>query len=360
MLLDKRVLFLLIMLPLPVLADGSRLTVATWGGAYEAVLKETLFEPFAEETGVSVETLSYTGGIDVAVGEKPPDIVDMTMSDAMAACSLGLLRQLDHSALPPAADGTPAANDFLPDAMQPCSLTHTLYAVVLAYDSRAFEGIPPSRVEHLFDLEAFPGPRALQATPGGNLEWALLSYGVPRQEIYNLLSTQRGQRLAYRRLDTLRDQVQWWLDGDDPVRLLEQGEVVMASGFNGRFFAAGLSGDSPIQVIWDGQIQEHQTWAIPVNAPESEIAAEFIRFATTTERLTAVAERIAYGPARESASQRVSQHPEGIDMRPHIPTHPYNAATAISKDVEWYANTYQRIRERFEQWLDADAVSQSD
>lgn len=329
---------------------GDTLVVATWGGSYERVQREVLFEPFHERTGVEIETVAYTGGLAI-LEDDPPDIVDMGMSEAIAACRGERLLPLDHSRLPPGDDGTPARRDFISGARQRCSLSHTVYATVIAYDSRAFPGRAPARVGDLFDRETFPGRRALHPVPDANLEWALLSHGVPRRELYNLLSTRRGLDLVFDRLDRLRGHIVWWEDAEEPIRLLESGEVVMASGFNGRFFNARLDPDSPIEIIWDGQIQEQQTWAIPAGADDPELARQFIRFATETGQLAALAERIAYGPARESAARRIGRHPEhGIDMRPHIPTHPYNSANAVNKDVSWYASTLERIRERFERW----------
>jgi putative spermidine/putrescine transport system substrate-binding protein len=329
------------------------LTIATWGGAYEAAQREVLFEPFERQHGVRIETIDYNGGR--AVLDDPPELVDMAMSDAIAACRAGRLQPFDHATLPDGADGEPAGADFIAGALQRCSVTHTVYATVVAYDVRAFSGRRPTRIEDLFDTDAFAGPRALRRTPIANLEWALMSGGVPRQEIYDLLSTPRGLDLAFRRLERLRDHIVWWEDGQTPVELLESGEVVMASGYNGRFFAARMAGDSPIEILWDGQLQEYQTWVVPVGADHPELAAEFIRFATGTERLRELAERLAYGPARRSASRRVLRNPEtGVDMRPHIPTHPFNSESAIRMDVIWYARTLERIRQRFDRWLEAD------
>lgn len=334
----------------PVVVAEEALTIATWGGAYQEVQRRVLFQPFTEQTGIEIDTRHYTGGLAI-LKPNPPDLVDMSMTEALAACRKGDLLRLDYSELPPGADGTPAGRDFIEGAMHPCALAHSIYATVIAYDSRAFPGRRPSRVGDLFDLERFPGDRALQSSPYANLEWALMSYGVPRRELYDLLSTTRGLNLAIERLDSLSGHLQWWRDGQTPVTLLESGKVSMASGYNGRFFAARFKGDSPIEIIWDGQVQERQAWVIPENAENINAAQRFIRFATTTERMTAIAESIAYGPTRQSASMRIGRNPEtGIDMRPHIPTHPYNADRAIRKDVQWYARTYDRIRQRFERW----------
>lgn len=332
-------------------AQETTLRVATWGGSYEAAQEEVFFTPFEAANDIKIETVAYEGGTGI-LDENPPDLVDMAMSEAIAACEAGELRRLDHGALPDGADGTPAAQDFIPGAMQDCALTHSVYATVIAYDRRAFPAHPPTRIQDLFDTEEFPGRRALRRRPDANLEWALMASGVPPREVYDLLSTERGLDLALERLNALRERIVWWRHGEEPVRLLEAGEVAMASGYNGRFFAARNRGASHIAILWDAQIREQQTWVIPAGARHPEAAERFIRFATRSKPLTAFAERMAYGPARHSAARAIGRHPEtGADMRLHIPTHRYNGRNAVTKDVDWYAHTLERIRSRFREWL---------
>ncbi len=346
----------LALLGMPAPASDDALGVLSWGGAYERAQRQALFEPFTEATGMAVEAHRYDGGLEglrraVAAGEVPWDVIDMTRSEAMAACDEGLLEPLSPDILAPAPDGTPPAQDFLPDSFGRCAITHTLFATVVAYRRDAFPGRRPTSIADLFDQQRFPGPRALQRTPAVNLEWALLSYRVPEEELYRLLSTPRGLRLALDRLAEL-DEIRWWEAGDTPPRLLAEGEVVMASGYNGRFFDAMVNRGVPIEILWDGQVQEHETWAIPHGAPHPEAARDFVRFATTTERLAELARRIPYGPARHSAAMQVTTHPEhGLDMRLHIPTHPLNAERAIVKDEVWYARTLSRMRDYFDAWL---------
>ena len=127
----------------------------------------------------------------------------------------------------------------------------------------------------------------------------------------------------------------------------------MASGYNGRFFDAAVNQGADIEILWDAQVQEHETWAIPRHARHPEAARAFIRFATSTERLAELARHIPYGPARRSASVRVSTHPaSGVDMRLHIPTHPLNAERAIEKDETWYARTLTRMDDYFTAWME--------
>nr|WP_163502962.1 extracellular solute-binding protein [Halomonas socia] len=337
-------------------ADDDALHVLSWGGAYERAQQEALFTPFTEATGITVEVHRYDGDLAplrraVAEGSVPWDVIDMTRSQAMAACDAELLERLPADLPAPAPDGTPASRDFLPGAIGECALTHSVFATVVAYRRDAFPGQRPTHIGDLFDQQRFPGPRALQRTPAVNLEWALLSYRVPREELYDLLSTRRGLSLALERLDTL-DEIRWWEAGDTPPQLLADGEAVMASGYNGRFFDAMLDQETPIEILWDGQVQEHETWTMPRGASNRDAAHDFIRFATTSERLAELARRIPYGPARHSASLQVTTHPQsGQDMRLHIPTHPLNSAGAIEKDEQWYARTQQRIDALFADWL---------
>ncbi|MDL4862997.1 extracellular solute-binding protein [Halomonas elongata] len=341
------------------------LTVLSWGGAYERAQQRALFAPFTEATGIPVEVQQYDGGIvelrqAVAEGDVAWDLIDMTRSQAKAACAENLLAPLSPELLAPAPDGTPAERDFIDGALNRCSITHSVFATVVAYRRDAFPGRRPTEIADLFDQERSPGPRALQRTPAVNLEWALLSYGVPREEIYRLLSTRRGLSLAFKRIDSLEN-LHWWEAGDAPVRLLAEGEVVMASGYNGRFFDAMINRDLPIEILWDGQVQEHETWAVPHHAAHPDIARDFIRFATSSERQAALARLIPYGPSRRSATLQVTTHPDsGVDMRLHIPTHPLNTERAITKDDDWYARSHTRINDYFRDALLDDREDSGD
>lgn len=343
----------------PVAAQEVRkVTVLTWGGAYEAAQREALFRPFTAATGIEVEVERYDGGVAplrahlAEAGAPRWDVVDMIRADARAACAAGLLEPLDPDKLAPAPDGTPARNDFIAGALGDCAVTQLVFATVIAYDDRAFPGAKPQSVADFFDLERFPGKRALRAAPVGLLDWALRSYGVPRSQVYDLLSTERGLALAGRRLDSIRDSLLWWTAGDEPVAMLRRGEAAMASGYNGRFFQAQAVQGAPISVIWDSALIEHSTWAVPRGTPDRDLAEEFIRFATASERLAAMSNRISYGPARHSAQRRVGLHVEtGIPMGPHMPTAPRHLAQALHKDDAWYAQT-EALRQRwFESWL---------
>ena len=349
-----------LLLVLSIFATGTHaetITVVSWGGAYEQSQAKAYFAPFTEQTGIEINIDQYNGGIEelstqASAVNGPWDLLDMLIADNIQACERGLLQKIDHRMLADAPDGTVAEKDFIPGTLTDCGVGQIVSSNVIAYHDDAFPAEKPARVHDFFNVDQYPGKRGLQKKPIAILEWALLSYDVPIDDLYSLLSTERGLRLAFSQLDKIRDYIVWWEDGSEPAQLLSTQEVVMTSGYNGRFFDAAVNQNQPIEIIWHGQLLNYSTWGIPTNAPHSELAREFVRFSTSTRRLSDQAKYIAYGPVRYSSTKTIRKHKQsGIDIRPHLPTYLPHLKHAIVKDHEWYARTQTRINELFHRWL---------
>ena len=126
----------------------------------------------------------------------------------------------------------------------------------------------------------------------------------------------------------------------------------MTTAYNGRIFAAAMNEGKPFQIVWDGQIYENEMFVVPKGAPNMADAMEFVAFATSTEGLRASAQQISYGPARKSSLPLVGQHAEkGVDMKPHMPNSPENAANAIQIDFLWWADRQEELNQRWAAWL---------
>ncbi len=333
--------------------DAETLKIVSWGGAYEKAQQRALFEPYREKSGKPVEILVYKGSLaemSKRAEKEGWDVVDMIEDQAIAACQKGLLQHLDHRGIVAHQPGTDIKDDFAPLRFTPCAIPQNVYAKVLAYDDSAFSGIKPSKVGDFFDLERFPGKRAVEKSPDGLLEWALLAEGVPQRQIYDLLSTDRGLWIAFRQLDRIRDEIIWWEDPAEPAALLESGKVTMASGYNGRFFSAVQERKAPVVILWDGQLIGCDVWAVPKGA-DTEAARDFLRFATQAKRMADLAELIPYGPARSSALEQIGLHPDSaIPMREYLPNARLSSGRYLIRDSYWYANTQSLRKRRFQEW----------
>lgn len=334
------------------------LTIVSWGGAYTMSQQKAYHEPWTEMTGIEIinedKAANGLAGLRAQseAGNVTWDLVDMLEGDAMLACDEGLALEINYDEMLAAApDGTPPSEDFV-GGLNGCFIPQIVYATLFAYNTEAFPDGGPQTIADIFDLESFPGRRALQKIPDGNLEWALMADGVPVDEIYDTLSTEEGVARAFAKLDTIKDSVIWWEEGAQPPQLLADGEVAIATGYNGRFFNAQVMEDQPIEIMWDGQLFEMDGWVIPAEGANVDAVLEYVKFATDTQRLADQAKYISYGPARQSSNPLVSTHAEtGIDMQPHMPTYPDNFQNPIPKDAMWWADNKDTMSERFNAWL---------
>ncbi len=211
------------------------LTVVSWGGAYTKSQVEAYHKPFTAETGIPVTNVDYNGGIaevkaQVESGNVMWDVVDMEVGDALRACDEGLLEPLDPAAFPAAPDGTPATDDFYPEALTDCWATSIIFSTVFAYDDSKIGETKPSSINDFFDLQKFPGKRGVRKqNPKATLEMALIADGVAPEQVYEVLATPEGLDRAFAKLDTIKDSVVWWEAGSQPVQLLADGEVAMTA-----------------------------------------------------------------------------------------------------------------------------------
>lgn len=337
-------------------AANADITVMSWGGAYGEAQTEAFVKPFIAATGkatVMVDSDNPAPALKAMVeaGNVTVDVASVEYADGIRLCDEGVLEPIDAATLPAGADGTPAADDFIPGAVTECAVSTDIWSNVFAYDTTKFpEG--PTKVADFFDLEKFPGKRGLKKGAKAVLELALMGDGVPAAEVYTVLGTPEGVDRAFAKLDTIKDSVVWWEAGSQAPQLLADGEVAMTTAYNGRIFAAAMNESKPFQIVWDGQIYENEMFVVPKGAPNMADAMEFIAFATSTEGLRASAQQISYGPARKSSMKEEIIFKDGKTvMAPHLPTAPENMGNALETSSDFWVDHDAELNERFQAWL---------
>ncbi|MBW3695006.1 extracellular solute-binding protein [Vibrio sp. T187] len=329
-----------------------KLTVVSWGGAFTKSQVEAYHKPFIAESGVELISEDFSGGLaeikaQVEANKVRWDLVSLDKPDIVRGCAEGLLEPLDPSILPAGADGTPAKDDFIEGAIHECAVNTIVVSTVLTVNDDAFKGkAQPNKLADLFDLTKFPGRRALQKMPQGNLEWALIADGVKPEQVYEMLETTEGRHRAFKKLDTIKPQVVWWTTGAQPPQMLADKEVVMASAFNGRIHSATTEEGQPFRIIWDHQLGYMNGWAIPKGSPNTELALDFIKFSSGTQPLADQAKYVAYGPTRKSSSAQISP-----EILASLPTAPNNFKTAFLIDDAWWSDYADELNEEFNTWL---------
>ncbi|MBN8186982.1 MAG: extracellular solute-binding protein [Salipiger thiooxidans] len=338
------------------------MTLVSWGGAYQNSQLKAYSEPYQEmhpEVQISwdessAEAVAKLRAMNEA-GNITWDLVDVEAADAIRLCDEGLAMEIDHDeVLAEGNDGSSPTDDFGDSIVSDCFIPQIVFSTTVGYRTDLVGDTPPSDICAIFDLETYPGQRSLNKRPIGNVEWALLCDGVPKDDIYEVLATPEGQDRALAKLDTIKDQVVWWSAGADTPQLLADGEVVMGSTYNGRLFSAIAEQDQPIGMLWDAQMLDFDGWIVPEGLPEDRLARvmDFLKFATDTQRLADQAAYISYGPARASSAPLVGKHADlGIEMAPHMPTDPANAKNVFVTQYEFWADYRDDIDAKFQAWL---------
>jgi putative spermidine/putrescine transport system substrate-binding protein len=343
----------------PSLLARENLTVVSWGAAYQQAQTAAFFYPFVDQSDIDLDGTIYGGGLreirnQVKSGEVLWDVVDLDLAEAVTACDAELLEPIDPSMLPVGSNGKHAAADFVAGALGPCWVGSVVYSQIAIYAPRAFseaQQTAPTRAADFFDLDSFPGMRALRDSgPEYNLPFALLADGATPYEVYSLLESEEGIARAFAKLDSIKNNLSWWQRPNEPIDMLADGVVVMATALNGRAFDA-QNANADIAILWDAQLYGLDVFGIIKGTPARERALEFVAFATSTAPLADMASRVPYGPARRSANAAVGPNPiTNQHMREHLPTAVENFNNALLIDHTWWSENGAPLQGRWDTW----------
>ena len=135
------------------------LTVMTWPGAYGRAQASAQMRPYGAEKNVDVRPALWDGDLAevAAMVEKrqfKADVIDFELPVAVDACRQGLLEKIDPVLLPPGADKSPAARDFVPGAIGPCWVGGMVYSQVMVFRPKLKRA--PATLADFFDTKNFP------------------------------------------------------------------------------------------------------------------------------------------------------------------------------------------------------------
>lgn len=332
----------------PSKTEKDSLTIVSFGGAYSASQKKHMLDPFAKQSGIEVISDDYSGGIaelkaQVESNNVTWDVLDIEYIDVERACSEGLLEVIDKSILADGNDGTPAKNDFTEEAYNAseCAVGNIIWSIIYAY--RGDLKTKPKTIADFFDINKIPGKRGMRKRPQINLEWALIADGVPRDKVYQVLSTPAGVKRAFAKLDTIKSKVVWFESWSQAPQLLSDGSVALSQSANGRIYRAIVDDKQNLTIVWDGHFYDLDGWAIPKGSKNKSNALKFIAFSTQTEPLAGMQD-VAYGVTRKSSEKLLRN-----DVKPHLPSS--HLGLGVKVDTAFWADNAASLSEQFSVWL---------
>lgn len=330
-------------------AAAGSLTAVSFGGSYGGTQKKYMVEPFEKKTGNKILFEDYSGGIaeikaQVEANNIQWDVVDIEVIDLERACSEGLLEVIPQDILLPADDGTPAKKDFIPSALaNECGIGTIVWTINFAYNKKTIGSNTPKTIEDFFNTSKIPGKRAMRKRPQVNLEWALIADGVSKSKVYEVLATDAGLARAFRKLDTIKNDILWFDSWSQVPQLLNDGGATLGQCANGRIFNAIKKDGKPFVQVWDAHVFDLDVWSVVKGTRNKKLAFEFIAFATGTKPLSGM-EEVAYGPTRKSSMALIDP-----SVVPELPTS--HLDEGVKADAVFWADYGESVGEKFNEWL---------
>ncbi len=273
------------------------------------------------------------------------DLISLNSAQADSACESNLLVDLSN------ADGLKPLmrkKNYLFKNRNSCTLSFASYSLAIAYPLINMVTTRPQTPADLFDIDRFPGMRALPDTAIGTLEWALLSYGIPINEVYQLLSTKRGLKLALAKLESIKSYIIWWSSVDELKQLIIDKRVTMATGPHTVFY--DLQFNHPMEILWNGQLLIEMK--VGINAASSKIddAKMFLSTLMTDSPQFKLAYEFAIGPTNKKTLKTLELLPQAGQILVFIPTFNKNLTNAVWMDYRWHDTLDHIINQQFKHW----------
>ncbi|RXG90926.1 ABC transporter substrate-binding protein [Bradyrhizobium vignae] len=327
----------------PVFA-GDQLTITSFGGPSQDANRKAIFEPFSKESGIKVNEDVFNGEISkirAMVQSKSVswDVVDLYPGLAGQLCAEGTLEPIDWKKL-----GLDRSS-FIEGETTDCGVPEVVTGKIIAYDKDKFPN-GPKTIADFFDTKKFPGKRGLQKRPVENLEWALIADGVPLKDVYKVLSTPAGVEQAFKKLDTIKQDIVWFQTSSQATQLLADGQVVMAAAYSHRIVDAIKNSGKHFQIMWDTLQWSMGVWVIPAGSPHVDAAYKFLAFFALPQPQANFSNIMPCGPTNKKALALVDPA-----ILPDLPNAPDHMANALRVDAAFWSEKSDELAQRFTVWV---------
>ncbi|MGE4250274.1 MAG: ABC transporter substrate-binding protein [Parvibaculaceae bacterium] len=322
------------------LAQSTTIVVNSSGGAIDEAYKACFWDDFERETGIKVQSVGNASqtlaGLKAQVGSGNVewDLTEIYDTEFGIALANNLLDKLDLGKLPTGSWEKEWYNDY--------GVWELPYGTVLVYSTEKWPngGPQPESVTDLWNVEQFPGPRAIQNNPYDNLEYAMQKAGKAPYPI--------DYDTAFAELDKLKPHVGvYWTTGAQSTQLMQTGQVDMATMWNGRAFSL-LQQNLPVNIVWKGASLHVSYWSVPKGAPHYDAAMKLLAYMydpANAEKDACFAKKIGYAIPNKRLA-------EVLDAKTlsALPTSPENLKVQHPVDAEWWTKNLDEATRRWQEW----------
>jgi len=326
-------------------AQAAELRIGGVGGAAQAAATESMVKPYAAKTGIHVVEDEYDQKLaeirsQVEANSLKWDVVMVGPSIGPLACDEGLLEDVS-------AKGVMDQADFA-KPLNPCLVPMFSSSGVMVYDGAKLGDNGPKTWADFWDVTKFPGKRGFYNAPNETLELALLADGVTPADLTKVLNSPEGVDRAFKKLDELKPNIQWWNSASEALQLLASGDLAMTYAWNGRVTKANKDDKRDFRIVWDaGHLNGSQFYAVMKGSPNMDAALGFVKFAAEPAQQAAFTNITPYAPLNMKAVPMLDPTLAEVLPSSHMDT-------AVDQDdpayVSFWLDKMDSLNERFAAW----------
>ncbi|TPK73609.1 ABC transporter substrate-binding protein [Mesorhizobium sp. B2-4-15] len=322
-------------------ADKVTVSIATGGGSTQEGGRAVLWGPASEKLGYAYIDDTIDEGLNavrlqVGANNVTYDIVQMAAYEAGLGGKEGILTPIDYSVV--------NAKDLIPGTAPKYAVCFYSYSLTFAYNTKTYGDKGPQNWADFFDVEKFPGRRAMRGNAEAQLEAALMADGVAPTDVYKVLATPAGLQRAIDKIEKLKPNIAvWWKSGAQITQLIKDGEVDMLSGWNGRFDTA-IKGGAAAKYDFNQGVLGTDCFAVPKGAPHAEEAMKMLNEMMSAESQAKFVEFTHDGPTNMKAFETGLIDPA---LAATLPTSPDNVKKQIVQDADWWVENNDKAQSMF-------------
>ncbi|MET3591472.1 putative spermidine/putrescine transport system substrate-binding protein [Mesorhizobium shonense] len=312
------------------------ITVASWGGTYQEAQTKAFFDPTAKELGITIKQ-DTTNGLDdvrlqVTGNAVKWDITELGADECARGSKEGLFEKLDYNLI----DKSGINPKLVHDDWVGVSYT----SVVLIYRTDVFGDKGPKTWADFWDVEKFPGRRALSGSQATEtLSVAALAKGLPIDKVYPV-----DIDGALQSVDKVKGHIDaWWTSGAQAMQLVKDGEVDMASIWNGRAGTLKKEG-APVSFSFDQGVLTADCLVIPKGSKNKDIAMKALAKFVSPDLQANLPLYVDNGPANEKAFE-TGKIPQARIK--DINSAPENVKKQVLQDPEFWRDNLVEATEKF-------------
>lgn len=311
------------------LDSSVKLRVLEAGGESGEYFEIGYIQPFTEKTGIKVirESPAELGKLQAMVesGQHTYDVVELGATNLYRAIDMDLLEELDWDLIKP--------EPLNEEGQHPYGVGYQYFSTIMAWKGDK----ELTSWADFWDVEKFPGKRALSDRPEYTLPLALLADGVPVDELYPL-----DLDRAFESLEKIKDHVAvWWNSGSQPYQLLMDGEVDYVSVWSGR--VAGNTDN--IGYSYNEGLLALSYMVIPKGAKHIKETSALLHEMTVAENQGRAIEILPYtGP-----SKNIDQYLPKERLH-EFPSSDENYKKQSLSDPQWWVENGKEVDERWQKF----------